>query len=260
MNSLDIVTVATNNYVDFWIDMVKSADKFLDKSCKVKSFVFTDNLQKCLSVQKELKNIAIEAIEIESLKWPDATLLRYKIFAQNSSLLESEYTMHLDADMLIRNNFIAALDKIDPKDNMFLVAHPGYFRPKGLKRLKFYLRNPKVLSSDLKSKALIGGVGSWETSTDSTAYVARNERKVYVCGGTWMGKSNAIKKLFSELAEKVELDKQNGTMAKWHDESHLNRWAGQNDFALLPPSFCADPTYKQLEGLPVYIEAVDKNK
>ena len=260
MQSLDIVTIATNQYVNYWIQMIKSADQVLDKSSKIRAIVFTDDVNKCISIQNELNTISVEAISIESLKWPDATLLRYKIFHQYSSHLNSEYTMHLDADMLIHRDFIAPLDNLINKYDISLVSHPGYFRPRGLKKVAFYLKNSDFLSRDLKSIVLLGGVGSWETKKNSSAYVPRNLRKVYVCGGTWLGKSIAIKKLFSELAEDVERDKNSGTMAIWHDESHLNRWAAENSFNLLPPSFCSDPTYRQLEGLPIYIEAVDKKK
>ncbi len=260
MDSLDIVTIATNQYVDYWIEMVKSADLSLDSSCEIKSFVFTDDKEKCLSVQESLRHIAIEVISIESLKWPDATLLRYKVFHQFSSRFESEYIMHLDADMIVRKDFIIPLRSISNTKDVLLTAHPGYFRPKRLKRVKLYLKNPEILIQDLKATIKIGGVGSWETSKDSSAYVPRNNRNVYVCGGTWLGKSSPIKKLIKELAENVEDDKKNGKMAIWHDESHLNRWAIENDFYLLQPSFCSDPTYKQLEGLPVYIQAVDKSK
>ncbi len=260
MQSLDILTIATNQYVDYWIQMVKSADQVLGRTCKTKAIVFTDDIEKCLSIQNNLHNISIEAISVESLKWPDASLLRYKIFDQYSLHLNSEYTMHLDADMLIHNDFIAPLRNLITEYDISLVAHPGYFRPKGFKRVEFYLKNLDYLSRDLKSMVLIGGVGSWETKKDSSAYVPRNRRRVYVCGGTWIGKSSSIKKLFSELAGDVERDKKSGTMAIWHDESHLNRWAAENNFNLLSSSFCFDPTYKQLKGLPIYIEAVDKNK
>ena len=260
MQSIDIVTIATNQYVNYWIEMVKSVDLAFNKDSKIRAIVFTDDIEKCLSIQNDLNNITVEAISIESLKWPDATLLRYKIFHQFSYYLISEYTMHLDADMLVHRDFIAPLCNFKSKYEISLVAHPGYFRPKGFKRFKFYLKNPVFFSRDLRSKVLIGGVGSWETAKESSAYVPRNQRKVYVCGGTWIGKSSSIKKLFSELAGDVERDKKSGTMAIWHDESHLNRWAAENNFNLLPPSFCFDPTYEQLEGLPMYIEAVDKNK
>ena len=260
MKSLDIATVATNNYVDYWINLALSAEKYLVLPITVTLHVFTDNPKKCQSIKNDLKNVSVEIYEIESLKWPEATLFRYKIFTKFQSSFKADYLMHLDADMLIHRDFLEILEKSVTKNDVSLVSHPGFFRPRFSKKVVFYIRNFKYLLADLRSLILSGGIGSWETSKKSSAFVPRSLRSHYVCGGTWLGKSTALKKMITELAICVDVDLMNGVTAIWHDESHLNSWASRNKFNLLSPSFCADPSYPQLEGLPIYIEAIDKKK
>lgn len=260
MKSLDIVTIATNHYVEHWKRMVESADRCLIGPCRVTMNVFTDNPEECLYLKSTVSNIDVKVFKIESLKWPEATLMRYEIFRKFSDELNSEFIMHLDADMLIHENFITLLEKTIMKHPISLVAHPGYFRPRKLKKLKLYFCHPQILMRDVKRYATMGGIGSWETSEKSKAYVPRDKRRSYVCGGTWLGKSSAVKKLFVQLSNEVESDYKNGVMATWHDESHLNNWASRNEFNLLSPSYCSDPSYPQLVGTPIYIEAVDKGR
>ena len=257
MKSIDIVTVATNNYVDYWADMVKTAEKFLDVSCHVTMNVFTDNPAWCESIRSCTEKLSIQIFEIESLKWPMATLLRYNLIDKFAPALKSEYIMHLDADMLIKRDFTVPLIHYEDKYDVSLVSHPGYFRPKSFKKIVFYSRNRRFIFRDAIAKIRLGGIGSWEISRESRAYVPRFKRKVYVCGGTWLGKSKAIKEMVAQLSREVDLDLKKGVIATWHDESHLNKWASINKFNLLTPSYCADPTYPQLEGLPIFIEAVD---
>ena len=44
----------------------------------------------------------------------------------------------------------------------------------------------------------------------------------------------------------------------WKVESHLNKWATQNVHSSLPPSFCYDETYPNLNRIDPIIVAVRK--
>ena len=63
-----------------------------------------------------------------------------------------------------------------------------------------------------------------------------------------------------DLAQKVSEDSSNGVMAKWHDESHLNKWSSQNQHEVLGPNFCFDTTYPQLIDLQPLILAIRKDE
>jgi hypothetical protein len=105
----------------------------------------------------------------------------------------------------------------------------------------------------------MGGLGTWENRKKSSAYVPRRSRKVYVCGGFWLGKKSSFEKLVSKLDAETNIDLANGVVAKWHDESHLNKWASENACTVLEPSFCYDASYIWLKNLPEIIQAVRKN-
>ena len=56
----------------------------------------------------------------------------------------------------------------------------------------------------------------------------------------------------------IEIDLNNGLIAKWHDESHLNWWYANFGGHLLNPEYCFDEKSKHLTGLLPRVIAVDK--
>ena len=156
--------------------------------------------------------------------------------------------MHLDADMIILENvFNNLIDAVREKD-IALISHPGFWNRKisPIIRLKSFLTRSKLTN------------GSWETRPESKAYVEPIFRKSYVCGGIWLGKNRAVFKLIDQLSKSVEIDRNNSIMAVWHDESHLNQWASENDFLLLSPEFCFVNEYEHLKDLKPKVLAVTK--
>ena len=89
--------------------------------------------------------------------------------------------MHLDADMLVRADFLKTIEFNELIGGIGLVAHPGFWRPKRA-RGRMYLQNPKMLISDIRRLITYGSLGSWETRKQSSAYVRRSNRQRYVCG------------------------------------------------------------------------------
>ena len=179
-------------------------------------------------------------------------MLRYKIYSNYAHEIDADVLCHIDADMLFLANPYKFLTPTDWKNGVALVAHPGYFR--NSRSGVSLLQRGKDLARFIK----IGGLGAWETNGRSTAFVRRRRRNMYVCGGSWMAKKESFLSLISSLHKNTEEDLENGLIAKWHDESHLNKWASENEFTMLDPSFCYDSSYKWLTGLPEIIRAVRK--
>lgn len=246
------LSIATNHYVHYWASMIESANSVFGSTETVSFIVFTDQKSYCESIAAIYPNLKISIVQIESLKWPDATLLRYRIYSSYSRGIDSDVLCHIDADMLFLSNPREFLTPSVWKNGVALVAHPGYFR-----KSKTGVSFPQCLK-DFYRVLKMGGLGTWETNRKSTAFVKRGKRNVYVCGGTWMAKKENFISLVTNLSEGTELDLKNGVIAKWHDESHLNRWASENEFTLLEPSFCYDSSYKWLSGLREIIRAVRK--
>jgi hypothetical protein len=261
MISLTIFTVATGRYLNFWIELVKSGENFIDSSVRTQWLVLTDQGEKIpLEIRSKL-GPRLTVVSIDHEPWPFPTLKRYEYLQSTRDQIEGEYLMHLDADMV----FVALINENDitnplSESEMACVAHPGYFRPKGLKRIEFYARNPRKMIQDLKLYLIFGGVGTWERNVNSTAFVERSQRRKYVCGGCWFGTKNRVLKMAESLRDNIQLDLQSTYIAKFHDESHLNAYISKGRVKILTPEFCFDPGYPQLVDVSPKILAVDKNE
>jgi len=238
--------------------MVQSADSVSKIEDAVTFFVFTDDPKSAEIFAKELKNVTVRAFKIESFGWPEATLLRYAIFSSHIQEMNSDILMHLDADMLFSENPWSRVRSRLIQERICLVLHPGFWRPVGTKRVALYVLNPELAYKDLRMKIKVGGLGAWEENPESRAYVARNLRRNYYCGGTWFGKNVAIRDLLNQLAQQVSSDRNRNLTAKWHDESHINKWATTNLHSTENPELCFDETYPQTRNLTPAIIAVRK--
>ena len=258
MKSIGVMSVATNIYLDYWKDLVLSADTWTNSDDEVTFHVFTDNPDEAKKFGQNLKNVKIKAFTIPPHGWPEATLLRYSIFKEYADQLQSDVLVHLDADMLIVANPWERLRKNLINDTICLVEHPGYWRPGFKFQSNLYLKKPIKLITDFWNLLQHGGLGAWENNKLSKAYVPRNERRKYFCGATWFGNRDAIMSLIKELSNNVAIDIDNLVMAQWHDESHLNYWASRNKPRIESPELCFDETYSHLSKLAPYIIAVRK--
>jgi hypothetical protein len=244
------MTIATNIYVDYWEEMIESLEKvyFSDVTCTL--HIFTDQIEKAKTVGNRVKKISVEVHEIPAYGWPDATLRRYEIFHKHKEKLNQDVLMHLDADMLFLDNVVDEIFSSVSLEDIALVAHPGFWNIKDSWKTK--------IKNLVKNE--IGAKGSWEDRAKSSAYVPRELRKRYVCGGVWIGKRDSLLNLIERLAINVELDRDKGIEAVWHDESHLNAWAARNAYGLLSPRYCYVNEYDQLADLKPGILAVTKTK
>jgi hypothetical protein len=259
--SIGILSIATNSYIEYWFDLIQSyVSSPIFTENQVTFHLFTDQPEKVSArLAKYSKKISVNLYEIPSYGWPEATLFRYKIYKNFLGQIHNDVLIHIDADMLIVGESLSDVSTLLGRESTFLVSHPGFWRPKGFGAFKFYFRNPNYLAKDLILKSHLGGLGAWETSQKSYAYVCRDLRKNYVAGGFWGGKRDFFLKLCSELDNAVSLDLENNIVAKWHDESHLNKWATENHFNLCPPTYCYAEGYPNLIGIQGVIKAVEKN-
>lgn len=257
------VTVATGRYLDFWKSQIESAMKFLDSNLRIEFVLLTDQVEAAEIFGQEVNvstNWRIKIAYIEHQEWPFPTLYKFKHILRHSGFLSGNLIWHLDADMLFADSeIVEELSQYSVENKMILVSHPGYFRPKGSRKFSFYLFNPVILLRDAKSTLKEGGIGTWESNRRSLAYVARQNRRKYVCGGSWGGTRDLFLEFSRIISDRVDTDYQSGVIARFHDESHINWYAANYECKMLTPSYCFDETYKNLKELPMKIIAVDKN-
>jgi hypothetical protein len=259
MNQLTIFSVATDRYLSFWLDLVNSGNLFLDKDLKVQWIIFTNRESEIPAAIYERLGESLITVPFKSAPWPMPTLLRYELLNSIKDRISGDFIMHLDADMLFinplsRDDLVRAIGK----KKIALTRHPGFYRPFGSAKVKFYLRNFSYILRDLKLLLLNGGIGSWEKNPNSLAFISRNKRKVYVCGGTWFGERESIIELCHLLSGRIRKELLMNVVAKYHDESHLNWYAANNDVSICSPEFCFEISYPQLIGINPKIIAVDK--
>jgi hypothetical protein len=166
--------------------------------------------------------------------WPAATLYRYHVLAQHLPQLRHDYVFMVDADMLVEA-------PVGPEILAPLVAtrHPGYV---------------ETVRDELP----------YERSASSAAQVREGEGVAYYAGGFVGGAREHVLDLAQRIAANVDLDERRGVVARWHDESHLNRCLIDTPpFLELSPAYCHpddDAAYRAVwrERYPRRLVAVDK--
>ena len=257
---LSVVSIATNGYTHYWLKMVKSFVENLSCIEEVEFHALTDDVQFVQLNSPQHKKASFVIHEISAEPWPMPTLLRYSYIDAIFEKIRFETVMYIDADMLIHPRFDEHFEEVLKHKQINFVAHPGYWRSKGNQSSGTVSNKAHLWISDFFRKIRLGALGDWESREKSLAYVPRKKRKIYICGGVWFGPRVKIGNMVKTLAVKTQMDLDNGIIAKWHDESHLNCWYVQNGGDVLTPEYCYDPTYAQLEKLIPRIEAVDKGQ
>lgn len=263
MNTIGIFTVATNKYLSYWQEMVRTFDYFAGSKWDCTFYVFTDNPEKATEFGQTLKhNSKVNAVKIPNYGWPDATILRFELIESIVKSCTENVLMHLDADMEVHAPFDEQFNSENWKSGIFLVGHPGFYKQylKTQTGTKFSVKIIEKIKQVLGSKYPIHPLGAWESRRESSAFVDSAARKVYVCGATWGGVNAAFQEMVRRLANQTRSDRDKNVMAEWHDESHLNRWASENSFQLLDPSYCYAEPFSDNAGLTKIILAVDKGE
>ena len=207
---IGILYICTGSYVQFWKDFYISFEKyFLNNSC-IEYFVFTD----AEKIYGEAGNQRIHKLFQSDLGWPDNTLFRFKMFKRIAEdLKQFDYIFFMNSNIVCTKSVTEEMF-LPLKENLLVVQHPGWYGNK-----------PYEYPYDRQKK--------------SNAYIPRYKGDIYVCGGVNGGKTNEFLKLINELDSKIQEDYDKGIIAKWHDESHINKYIlERNDYKVLSPSYC----------------------
>lgn len=209
---IGILYICTGPYCLFWKDFYKSFEhKFLPNYEKI-FYVFTDSLK----IFGE-ENSNVKKYNIMNQPWPLITLLRFSTFLSiEEELKKCDYLMFSNANMIC-NDIIKEeefLPREEKKEKLFVVSHPGYFK-------KRIIDVP------------------FERNKKSLAYIPWNCGKNYVIGAMFGGTTDEFIKMSKVLKERIEDDLKKNIIARWHDESHLNRYIiGKKNVRVLLPEYC----------------------
>jgi histo-blood group ABO system transferase len=190
---IGLLIIGTNKYTQFLQRLITSADKHFLTDKDVTYFIFTNKDDFTIETNRN-----VVMVPVEHKPWPFMTLYRYKIFTQNSDFLKDmDYLYYCDADMLFVGDFG---DEI--LGELVATQHPGFY----------------------------GRRGTPEHRPQSLAYVGPNEKMQYFAGGFNGGSKNGFLKMAKEIDKNIDIDFNNGVVAIWHDESHMNRYFINNPF------------------------------
>ncbi len=216
--NVGLLVVATGKYINFVPPLVESARKHFCPDHTITYFVFTDG---SLPAADD-----IVCLPHTRLGWPYDTMMRCAAYYQYRDMFDDmDYLFALDADMLF-------VDTVGDEilGERVATIHPGF----------------------------VGKRGTYETRSESNAHVAPDEGKYYFAGGFHGGNSKEFLKLVHTMLTNINEDLENGVVAVWHDESHLNRYFIDNPpTVILNPSYCYPESWK----LPYHkrLLALDKN-
>lgn len=208
--SIGILYICTGPYILFWKDFYESFEEKFLPGYQKKYFVFTD-----ADTVYEQENEFVKVIKIEPQPWPLITLFRFSTFLKvEEDLQKCDYLMFSNANMVCDD--IITPEEFLPRDNEILsvTSHPGYY-----------------------GKSIINF--PYERSKKSTAYIPWNCGHDYVIGAMFCGRSEAFIKMSKTLKRNIEEDLKKNVIAKWHDESQLNRYiVNKPGIRVLEPMYC----------------------
>lgn len=192
-----VIFIGTSEYLNFLPDWYESCEEYLLPDSEKTYFVFTDG-----SMEGAPDNIVVRPTEHKS--WPFVTLYRFKYIKECAEQLkEYDAILFVDADMKV-------VDKVTQKElfvkgkDLIGVHHPCHHA-----QMPPHNEFP----------------GAFETDPNSLAHVTGDiDFSTYWQGCFWGGRSKAVLAMIEELDRRITVDEERGIVAKWHDESHLNRY------------------------------------
>ncbi len=233
-----LLVIATGRYLEYAERLAEDVDRLLDARRPVVLNLLTDRVDEAQAWSTGLRRLGVNVLPVPAWRWPEASLLRYRLFLDLWPRLQGDVLIYLDADLRATAPFVEPMVAAAGRHGLVAVHHPGFFRPGWRPRRKV--------------------LGSWETSPESAAFVPEERRRTYVCGGVWLGMRDRVEELCRELDGRVARDRAAGVTAVWHDESHWNWYVAGHRVGRLSPSYCYVPDYPWLSRLPSVIAAVDK--
>jgi histo-blood group ABO system transferase len=205
--------------------VLESADRFLLPNQEVDYFLFTD-----WDISPEDFNLKrkINVIPIENVGYPYCTLMRYHIFLKEEEKLKDyDHLIYCDVDML----FVDTVGDEVLSDGITATRHPAY-------------AFPHREHWDVEKDGIAGEIYflPFEPNPQSTAYIPYP--KLYFCGGFQVGKTEKYLDAMYAIKRAIDDDFGNNYIARWHDESHWNKYLWDNPPAkVLSPSYCYPVAY-----------------
>lgn len=197
---IGILYIATGRYYIFWEDFYKSAEKHFLPCLEKEYFIFSDYNGAFFGEE----NTNVHRIEQPKLGWPYDTLMRFDIFLKSKELFENvDYLFFVNANLIFIKD-VSENEIIIPDKDLIAALQPWFIH---------------LNINDT----------TYDRNPNSTAYIPYNEGYYYVMGSFNGGRKNAFLEMCCVLNKNIHQDLENGIIALWHDESHLNHYFWKNN-------------------------------
>lgn len=206
---IGLCVMATGKYTCFLDKLFASADRFFLPKYEKIYFVFTDG--------QVPESDHVIRIEQKRLGWPLDTMMRFKVYLNSvERFADCDYLFACDADMLFAGE---VGDEI--LGERVATRAPGYYFPS--QPHDDYEKNPV-----------------------SAAYIPHGQGSFYLAGGFYGGTTQEFIKLITKCSQQIQQDLDHGGfIAKWNDESHLNRYFFDNPpTVVLCPAYCYPESWR----------------
>jgi histo-blood group ABO system transferase len=195
-----VCVMATGSFKASAESLIESGRRFFCLNHDVTYFVFTNGPH--LPASKD-----VVTVEQAHLGWPYDTLKRFHIYDTHAAFLENfDYIFSIDANMV----FVAAVGE-EILSDLVATQHPAFLKKRG----------------------------AYENKKISSAYVAPQEGQHYFTGRFYGGTKVEFLQLLKMVKKQVDIDLAKNYIARWHDESYLNRYLIDHPpTRILNPSYC----------------------
>lgn len=224
--TIGVLYICTGKYDIYWEQFYESSEKYFCPGLEKHYYIFTDS-------QNIKSNARVTVIYQQRLGWPDDTLMRFHLFLRERHRYEKhDYLFFLNANMQFARKIRPKKILPSKREKLVAVIHP------------YYYESP---------------VGApFESDHNSLAYADPNKARHYVQGCLNGGLTEDYLHMAEVLAQRIDKDKENGIIAVWHDESHLNAYlVGHPEYKALDAGY-AKPEGR--EGFPFKERVVILNK
>ena len=208
-----ILYICTGAYTVFWPDFFQSFQQNFLPGVEKTYYVFTD----AEHIDHD-DDPAVRRIYQKAYDWPYSTLKRFAVFlSAEEELRGCDYLYFANANLLCTQTITPAdvLPRPEKGEDLVVACHLSYWHKKPI--FLPYDRNPRC-----------------------RAYMPYNAGQIYVAGGFNGGTAQACLWLCHTLNDRTEADLADGVIARWHDESQLNRLVAEQPrrFRVLDPGYC----------------------
>lgn len=189
-----IFSINLGNYIKLFESFFSSAEQCFLPECEKHYFVWSDN-----DINIDSDKVTVIQTDSKYAVWPKPCTKRFELYLQVLNHIEDQfdYVFCFNANTLFCDYIHAGDMALEGKDFMF-IRHPSLGYEKN--------RNEKQTESNSLSNAHI------------------NQPYHYHIGAFIGSKMSSFRFLCETLGKWIEEDEEKGIIAKWHDESHINKF------------------------------------